>query len=128
MTERRETTGAPVAIKLSADRTAIDADGQDLAMVTVEVTDKEGRLIPTADNLIQFKVTGAGALLGVGNGDPNCQESDQEPRRSLFSGKAQVIVQASRTPGTIVVEASTEDWPGPKLPRDTLSIATKRVQ
>jgi beta-galactosidase len=128
MTERRETTGAPVAIKLSADRTAIDADGQDLAMVTVEVTDKEGRLIPTADNLIQFKVTGAGALLGVGNGDPNCQESDQEPRRSLFSGKAQVIVQASRTPGTIVVEASTEDWPGPKLPRVTLSIATKRVQ
>ena len=83
--------------------------------------------MPTADNQISFKVSGEGALIGVGNGDPNCQESDKEPRRSLFNGLAQVIVQATKTPGTIVVEAYTEDWPGPKLPSTTLRIATKAV-
>jgi len=81
--------------------------------------------VPTADNQISFKVTGDGALIGVGNGDPNCQESDREPKRSLFNGLAQAIVQATGTPGTIVVEAYTEDWPGPKLPAVTLRIATK---
>ena len=55
--------------------------------------------------MISFKVTGEGALIGVGNGDPNCQETDKEPKRSLFNGLAQVIVQSTRTPGTITVEA-----------------------
>ena len=82
----------------------------------VEVLDKEGRAIPTAENLISFKVSGEGGLIGVGNGDPNCQESDKEPKRSLFNGLAQVIVQANKTPGTITVEAYTENWPPPKLP------------
>ena len=86
-------------------------------MLTVEVLDKEGRAIPTAGNLISFKVTGEGELIGVGNGDPNCQESDKEPKRSLFNGLAQVIVQASRTPGTITVEAYTEPIRGRSCPR-----------
>ena len=64
----------------------------------------------------------------MGNGDPNCQESDKQPKRSLFNGLAQAIVQATKTPGTIVVEAYTEDWPGPKLPSRTLRIATKAVR
>ena len=55
--------------------------------------------------LVDFKVTGEGALIGVGNGDPNCAESDKEPHRSLFSGLAQVIVQATKTAGTIEIEA-----------------------
>jgi beta-galactosidase len=53
--------------------------------------------------MISFKVTGEGALIGVGNGDPNCQESDKAPKRSLFNGLAQVIVQANKNPGTIIV-------------------------
>ena len=99
-----------------------------MAVLRVEVLDKDGRAIPTADNLINFKVTGEGALIGVGNGDPNCQESDKEPKRSLFNGLAQVIVQSTRTPGTITVEAYTEDWPPPKLPAVKLTIATKKVE
>jgi beta-galactosidase len=94
----------------------------------VEVLDKEGRAIPTANNLISFKVTGEGALIGVGNGDPNCQESDKEPKRSLFNGLAQVIVQSTRTAGTITVEAWTEAYPRPKLPAVQVTIATKRVE
>ena len=127
LTEKRETTGKPESIRLTADRPEINADGEDVAVLRVEVLDKEGRPIPTADNMISFKTTGEGQLIGVGNGDPNCQESDKEPKRSLFNGLAQVIVQASRTPGTITVEAYTENWPPPKLPATHITITTKKV-
>jgi len=128
LTEKRETTGKPETIALTADRTEIDANGEDIAIVRVEVRDKEGRPVPIADNGISFKVTGDGMLIGVGNGDPNCQESDKEPKRSLFNGLAQVMVQASKTPGTIVLEAYTEPWPGPKLPSTALTVTTRKVE
>jgi beta-galactosidase len=127
LVEKRETTGQPESIRLTPDRTEINADGEDVAILRVEVLDKERRPVPTADNMISFKITGEGALIGVGNGDPNCQESDKAPKRSLFNGLAQVIVQASRNPGTITVEAYTEDWPPPKLPAVKVNIATKKV-
>jgi beta-galactosidase len=127
MTSRRETTGAAAVIRLSADRSEIAADGEDIALVRVEVLDSVGRAVPTADNLIEFRVTGEGRLLGVGNGDPNCQESDREPRRSLFNGLAQVIVQGTTTPGAMTIEAYTEDFPGPKLPVARISIATRKA-
>jgi beta-galactosidase len=105
LTEERTTTGPAVALRLEADRTEIDADGEDIAILTVSAVDSEGRAVPTANVLVDFKVTGEGALIGVGNGDPNCPESDKEPHRSLFSGLAQVIVQATKTAGTIEIEA-----------------------
>jgi beta-galactosidase len=108
LTEERTTTGPAVALRLTADRTEIDADGEDIAVLTVSAVDSQGRAVPTADVLVDFKVTGEGALIGVGNGDPNCQESDKEPRRSLFSGLAQAIVQATKTAGTIEIVASTK--------------------
>jgi beta-galactosidase len=128
LVEKRETTGDPVAIRLTADRTELNADGEDVSVLKVEVLDKEGRAIPTAHNMISFKVSGEGALIGVGNGDPNCQESDKDSKRSLFNGLAQVIVQATRTPGTITVEAYTEPYPRPKLPATQVTITTKKVE
>jgi beta-galactosidase len=128
LVEKRETTGAPLSIRVTPDRAEINADGEDVAILLVEVLDKDGRAIPTADNKISFKVSGEGRLIGVGNGDPNCQESDKEPKRSLFNGLAQVIVQATRTPGTITVEAYGEDWPPPKLPTVTVTITTRKVE
>ena len=77
LTEKRETTGPTVAIRLTADRTEIAADGEDVAILKVEALDKEGRPVPTAANLIGFKVTGAGSLIGVGNGDPNCRSEER---------------------------------------------------
>ena len=127
LTEKRETTGPAVAIRLTADRTEIDADGEDVAILKVEALDKEGRPVPTAGNFIGFKVSGEGALIGVGNGDPNCQESDKEPKRSLFNGLAQVIVQSTRRPGEIHVEAVKEGWDGPELTPAKLVISTKKV-
>jgi len=91
------------------------------------VLDKQGRPVPTANNLVSFKVSGEGALIGVGNGDPNCQESDKEPKRSLFNGLAQVIVQAGKQPGEIHVEAVKEGWDGPELTPAKLVVVTKKV-
>jgi len=128
LTEKRETTGAPVAIRLTADRSEINADGEDVAILKVEAVDKDGRPVPTASNLVGFKVAGNGALIGVGNGDPNCQESDKEPRRSLFSGLAQLIVQSTKEPGEIQIEATKEGWDGPELTPAKLAIVTKTVE
>ncbi|HXR38658.1 MAG TPA: beta-galactosidase GalA [Terracidiphilus sp.] len=128
LTEKRETTGPAVAIRLTADRTEIDANGEDIAILKVEALDKEGRAVPTAGNLIGFKVSGNGALIGVGNGDPNCQESDKEPKRSLFNGLAQVIVQANWEPGEIRLEAVKEGWEGPELTPAKLTITTRKVE
>ena len=105
LTEKRETTGQPASVRLTADRTEINADGEDVSMLKVEVLDAQGRLMPTADNRIFFTITGPGKLIGVGNGDPNCQESDKEPRRSVFNGLAQAIIQSTKTAGEIRIDA-----------------------
>jgi beta-galactosidase len=128
LTGKRETTGPTVAIRLTADRTEIDADGEDVSILKVEALDKEGRPVPTASNLIAFKVSGAGSLIGVGNGDPNCQESDKEPKRSLFNGLAQVIVQSTKRSGEIHIEAVKEGWDGPELTPAKLTVTTRKVE
>ncbi len=82
--EKVETTGAPAAIKLTADRTSIHAGDEDLAIITMAVTDERGRVVPTADNLIGLELAGPGWILGVGNGKPGCLEPDtyiHEPSR-----------------------------------------------
>jgi beta-galactosidase len=126
--EKRETTGPAVAIRLTADRTEINADGEDIAILKVEALDKQGRPVPTASNFIGFKVSGQGALIGVGNGDPNCEESDKEPRRSLFNGLAQMIVQANKIGGEIHIEAVKEGWEGPDLIPAKLVVVTRQVE
>jgi beta-galactosidase len=127
LTEKRETTGPAVAIRLTADRTEINADGEDVAILKVEALDKQGRPVPTASNLIDFKVSGVGALIGVGNGDPNCQESDKGSKRSLFNGLAQVIVQSTKSAGEISIEAAKKGSDGPALTPAKLVIVTRKV-
>jgi len=123
LTETRRTTGAQARIVLTADRNEISADGQDIAIIRVEVVDKDGLPVPTGDAFIRFKVAGEGALIGVGNGDPNCQESDKKPERSLFNGLAQVIVQTTKKPGTVVIEATSH-----RLESATLTLVSKTAK
>ncbi len=104
--DTRETTGAPAALQLAPDRTSIAADGEDLSIVEVRVVDAQGRVVPTAGDQITFVISGAGHLLGVGNGDPSCHESDKEPVRSAFNGRCVAIVQASKAPGELRIDAS----------------------
>jgi beta-galactosidase len=125
LTDKRETTGPAATIRLTADRNQIDADGEDVAVLTVEALDKQGRPVPTAQDMIHFHVSGDGALIGVGNGNPNCQESDKEPMRSLFNGLAQVILQSTRTAGTIQITAESR---GSGLAPAKLEITTKQVE
>src|SRR5215469_4667587 len=127
VTAKRETTGEPAAIRLTPDRREIRADGEDIVLVRVEVVDSAGRHVPTADVLIHFSVTGAGRFRGVGNGDPNCRESDQRPTRSLFNGLAQLIVQAGRSPGDIIIDAHTEASHGAKVAGARLTIPAQKV-
>ena len=71
-----ETTGAAAQVRLVPDRTAIDADGQDVSVFTVSAVDAQGRLVPVAGDKVHFSVAGAGNIIGVGNGDPSCHEPD----------------------------------------------------
>jgi beta-galactosidase len=128
VTDKRETTGPTASIRLTADRSEINADGEDVALIKVEGLDKEGRLVPIANNRLGFKITGNGALIGVGNGDPNCQESDKAPKRSLFNGFAQVIVQATKEPGEIQIEAHKDGSDGASLTPATITIKTQQAE
>lgn len=105
----QETTGEPVAIRLTPDRTELIANNADLAVVKVEVIDALGRVVPTANNKITFKLSGPAKLIGVGNGDPSCHEPDKADSRSAFNGLAQVIVQTIETGGEIRLVAESPD-------------------
>jgi beta-galactosidase len=72
-----ETTGEAAFIKLEPDRTVINADGEDISVITVSVRDARDQIVPVAANLIHFNLDGPGKILGVGNGDPTCHEPDQ---------------------------------------------------
>jgi beta-galactosidase len=105
------TTGAPAAITIAPDRNKILADGRDVSLVKVSVVDAQGNVVPTAMNTVTFTVGGGGKLIGLGNGDPNCHESDKATNnigvRSVFNGLAQVIVQSGNRPGKITLTATS---------------------
>jgi beta-galactosidase len=77
ITDKVETAGEPSIIRLIPDRDSIKADGADVSVITVQVEDDKGRIVPTACNEISFALQGQGKILGVGNGDPSSHEQDQ---------------------------------------------------
>ena len=94
-----KTAGKPAKLQLTADRSTIAADGNDLAFITVSLTDKNGTLCPDADHSLEFKVTGAATFNSVCNGDATSLEVFTEPTMKLFHGQLVVVVQASTAPG-----------------------------
>jgi len=116
LTDKRETTGPPTKLVLRPDRERVDANGEDVSVVSVDVVDAQSRLVPTASNQVTFRITGPGRIIGVGNGDPSCHEPDTpasptEARRSAFSGLCMAIVQALKQSGDIRVEVSSPGLP-----------------
>ncbi len=77
LTDKVETTGDASAVQLTPDRASIRADREDLSVITVQVNDAQGRMVPTAGNEITFEIAGPGKIIGVGNGDPSSHEADQ---------------------------------------------------
>ena len=105
-TERIETTGPAERIAIQADRTTLKADGQDVSIVTIDLRDRRGRVVPDACEEVQLEVSGPVRILGVGNGDPAWQAQEQPTERDsrtfsvrTFNGLAQVILQATREAG-----------------------------
>ena len=77
ITDSVETTGAQYAVQSTADRTNINADGEDVSVVTIQVNDSDGRTVPQAENEIYFSINGPGRIIGVGNGNPSSHEPDR---------------------------------------------------
>jgi beta-galactosidase len=94
----------------------------DVAMFAVAVQDAQGRVVPITDNEVTFRVSGAAKLIGTGNGDPTNQESDKGTSRKAFSGWCMGVVQATKNPGTVTVEAAS-----PGLVTSSVTIATRAV-
>ena len=94
-----------VNIKLSADRNIIKANNQDLSYITVELTDMNGYLNPTAENLVKFEIEGPGTIAGVGNANPRSLESYQATERKAWQGKCLVIIKAKKNAGEIKLKA-----------------------
>ncbi len=122
MTTKRETTGPAAKLVMSSDRQELSGDGEDVAMFAVEVRDAQDHVVPITDNLVTFKVSGEGKLIGVGNGDPTDQTSDKGSARKAFSGYCMAVVQSTKTGGNLTVEASS-----PGLTSATVSIPVKAV-
>ncbi|WBS05306.1 DUF4982 domain-containing protein [Pseudoduganella sp. SL102] len=78
------TTGTPATVHLSGDTERLAADGRAIAVVWVNVRDREGRLVPTASDRMDFAVTGPPRIIGVGNGDPGSHEADRPAERHAF--------------------------------------------
>ena len=117
LTTKIETTGAPSEVVVTPYKTTMLADGRDATVINITVADKQGRLVPDANNLIQFSISGDAKIIGVGNGDPSSHEADKildgNPiaigwQRHLFNGKCQVIVQSGKTASTIKFEAKSD--------------------
>jgi len=72
-----DSSGSAAALQLISDYSSIKADGEDVSVITVQVTDRQGTIVPNGDNKINFRVDGPGKIIGVGNGDPSSHEADR---------------------------------------------------
>jgi len=108
LTREIHTAGAPVSLRLTADRQTISADGTDLSFITVEAVDAHGNAVPVVDNMVNFSIKGTGFIAGTDNGDATDHLSLKKPARRLFNGKALVVVQSNGKRGNIELTATAE--------------------
>ena len=127
MTQMTETTKPAAKVVLKADRQLIAADGRDVAVVTVEIQDQKGRIVPDACQMLILTLTGDGRILGVGNGDPSYLGADHPKSKDCkdfqipaFNGLAQIILQSGITASDMTLTVSADG-----LKSGDLMIATK---
>lgn len=102
------TAGKPHHIELVTDRSSLQADGKDLAYVTLRIVDKDGNLCPNDGRLVSFKVKGAGKYRASANGDPTCLDLFHKPEMHAFGGMLTVIVQSGEKAGEIELQATAK--------------------
>ena len=106
-----KTAGKPAALKLEAwtqNSSLLKSNGDDLAFITVSLTDADGTLIPQADDQLTFEVTGAGSFETVCNGDATSLESFKAPTMKLFNGQLVVVVRSAKETGTLTLKVTDE--------------------
>ena len=115
MTETIETTKPAARLVLKADRRDIAADGRDLTVVTVEVQDQKGRIVPDACPVLNLTLEGGGRILGVGNGDPMYLGADHPKEQNCksfsipaYNGLAQILVQSMETASDILLNCASD--------------------
>lgn len=119
-----ETVGAPVALRLTPARTVMAGDTEDAQAITIDAVDAKGRHVPTANLMTRFTIQG-GAIIGVGNGDPNSHEPEKGNQRSLFNGLAQMIVRPDVGRGRITIRATANGLKPASLRLDRLGVAPR---
>ena len=102
------TAGKPYALRLTSSVPALKADGEDLAYITVQAVDKAGNPVPYANEMVNFKVKGAGRYRAAANGDPTSLDLFHLPRMPLFSGACTAILQSGDKAGTVTLTATAK--------------------
>ena len=115
LTETVETTKAAAKVVVKADRQQIVADGQDVAVVNIEICDQKGRFVPNACPELTFSLEGDASIIGCGNGDPSYLGSDHPDKQPChtfsipaFNGRAQVLVQSGQQPSTVTLKCASD--------------------
>jgi beta-galactosidase len=115
-----KTAGPAAKIILAPDRKNIRADGKDLSFITATIVDKDGNVVPQADNLIHFNISGEGFIAGVDNGNETDLSSFKSNDHRAFNGLCLAIIQSRSTAGKIRVTAIADG-----LQSSTVIIATQ---
>jgi len=110
-----KTVGAPLGIRLTPDRSTIEAEPGDLSFVTVEIVDGEGLVHPRAGHTIFFTVKGEGIIAAVGSGDPLSIEGYRGNQRKVYRGRCLVVVKSRGTPGEIHLRAQADGLDGAEV-------------
>ena len=123
-----QTAGAPVDARVSVDRPQMSANGEDLAYVSVELVDRNGTPVyaQDGDRNVRVRVSGAGVLAGLGNGNPRDASSLQSGNRKTFHGRVIAAVRAGTEAGPIVVEIAADGVPVRRIKIDAVSGAPRQ--
>ena len=110
-----KTVGAPAGIRLTPDRSVIEAEPGDLSFVTVEIVDGEGLVHPHAGHTVFFTIKGEGSIAAVGSGDPLSVEGYQGNQRKAYRGRCLVVVKSHGRPGEIRLRAQADGLDGAEV-------------
>jgi beta-galactosidase len=110
-----KTAGLANQLRLSPDRSAIQAEAGDLCFVTVEITDGEGQMHPDADAEVYFTVKGEGSLAAVGSADPQSAERYRGNQRKTYRGRCLVVVKSTGKQGEIHLRAQADGLDGAEV-------------
>lgn len=111
-TQTLRTAGKPVALRLTADRSKLNADGQDLSFIVIEAIDAEGQTVPVADNRLSVSVEGAATLLALGNADIKDEDPYFDSTHRLWKGRALLVVRSNKKSGKASIQVSVGDIGG----------------